>query len=268
MSQATPASEKLAILDLFVGSSILTIVAIRFFLELTGYPQIGGNGLHIAHMLWGGIGMTVAMLYLLLTNVPNKPVISMVGGAGFGFFIDEIGKFVTADNDYFFRPAAFLIYMAILAVWLASRALIVHHYSSEFLSAAIMPEKKYQERLVLLGVLVQTGVWVFTIILSLLSDFELLGVSGVIEKLLALVLAGLIAVNTRGLWDVFHGQRVRGAQLLRLSALVSLAAVYPFMFYRDQFSAIITCLMTIGVVLALSEASLRSIFHPVTRKRG
>ncbi len=39
-------------------------------------PELGGHGLHIAHLLWGG------------------------------FFIDELGKFITQDNDYFFKPAA------------------------------------------------------------------------------------------------------------------------------------------------------------------
>src|SRR5438105_3470241 len=28
---------------------------------LSGYPQVGGHGLHIAHMLWGGLLMVLAI---------------------------------------------------------------------------------------------------------------------------------------------------------------------------------------------------------------
>ena len=35
----------------FAASVTLT----RLFLSLSGYPQIGGGELHVAHMLWGGL---------------------------------------------------------------------------------------------------------------------------------------------------------------------------------------------------------------------
>ena len=31
-----------------------SVILIRLFLELTGYPQVGSSELHIAHVLWGG----------------------------------------------------------------------------------------------------------------------------------------------------------------------------------------------------------------------
>src|SRR5436305_1593218 len=87
-----------------------TVLAIRYYLERTGYPQIGGGGLHIAHMLWGGFFMVVALV-LLLGFIGRRPqrLGSIFGGVGFGLFIDELGKFITRDNDYFFRPTVALI---------------------------------------------------------------------------------------------------------------------------------------------------------------
>ena len=52
------------LLDTFLVSAVATVVIIRIFLEATGYPQLGGGGLHIAHVLWGGLGMLVAIALL------------------------------------------------------------------------------------------------------------------------------------------------------------------------------------------------------------
>lgn len=49
----------------FLVATVTTILAIRFFLYTTGYPQIGGRGLHIAHMLWGGLFMVVALVIFI-----------------------------------------------------------------------------------------------------------------------------------------------------------------------------------------------------------
>ena len=100
------------------GMAVFTILAIRGFLAVTGYPQLGGDSLHIAHMLWGGLFMLASIIILLyLHGHRAKAVGAFIGGIGFGFFIDELGKFITNDNDYFYQPAAMLIYIIFILLW-------------------------------------------------------------------------------------------------------------------------------------------------------
>lgn len=108
----------------FAASVILT----RMFLAATGYPQIGGGGnLHIAHVLWGGLLLFIGgLLPLVLANGWAYVLAAVFNGAGMGLFIDEVGKFITQNNDYFFPAAAPIIYAfflltVMLYVYLRSR---------------------------------------------------------------------------------------------------------------------------------------------------
>jgi hypothetical protein len=127
--------------DLFLVAAVSSVLAIRFGLFLSGYPQIGGAQLHVAHMLWGGLLMLAALI-LLLGFVGRRPrrVAALIGGVGFGAFIDEVGKFVTRDNDYFYRPAVALIYVAFVLVYLAMRTLHRRPATREELLANVLQE--------------------------------------------------------------------------------------------------------------------------------
>lgn len=97
----------LSMLLSFAASVVLT----RIYLQLTGYPQIGGGELHIAHMLWGGLLLFVgALLMLTFANRWVLQLCAILSGLGVGLFIDEVGKFITRNNDYFYPAAAPIIY--------------------------------------------------------------------------------------------------------------------------------------------------------------
>jgi hypothetical protein len=49
--------------------------------------------------------LAVAVFALLSFVGPvARPFAALLGGVGFGLFIDEVGKFVSSDTDYFYRP--------------------------------------------------------------------------------------------------------------------------------------------------------------------
>ncbi len=118
--------------ETFFIAAVTTILCIRTELWLTNYPQLGGHGLHIAHLLWGGLLMVIAIAILLtLLGRRARWPAALIAGVGFGFFIDELGKFITSDNNYFFKPAAGLIYLVFITFFLISRAYQRHRGLTE-----------------------------------------------------------------------------------------------------------------------------------------
>ncbi|MCX5753597.1 MAG: hypothetical protein NTW97_08110, partial [Candidatus Krumholzibacteria bacterium] len=112
------------LVEVFLVSAVVSVLCIRAILSVTGYPQIGGGGFHIAHVLFGGIGMAAALVLMMMSlTEPAIYLAAVIGGLGFGAFIDEIGKFLTSDNDYFYRPAVAVMYMTFVAFYIAARSI-------------------------------------------------------------------------------------------------------------------------------------------------
>jgi hypothetical protein len=94
---------------------VATIGVVRTFLMLTGYPQIGNGTLHIAHVLWGGLILYIAAILPLIYLNPRLHLLGAVlSGVGMGLFLDEVGKFITRQYDYFFPAAAPIMYVFFL----------------------------------------------------------------------------------------------------------------------------------------------------------
>lgn len=121
-----PNLEAPVLLEYFLISAFSSSLIIRFYLTVTGFPQIGAGGLHIAHMLWGGLLMLTSIgLLLSFINSEIKITASVIGGIGFGAFIDELGKFITSDNNYFYQPTIAIIYVIFIFLYF-----VVRHFSS------------------------------------------------------------------------------------------------------------------------------------------
>ncbi len=103
-----------------VGSILVT----RLWFTLTNNPQIAFGKWHIAHVLFGGLAMLAAILLTEIYKGKEAERIAVaLGGIGWGLFIDEVGKYVTMDNDYWFKPAIIIIYVSFVLMFLLYRRL-------------------------------------------------------------------------------------------------------------------------------------------------
>ena len=102
--------------------AIFSLIMVRIYLMLTGYPQIGHGSWHISHALTGGFIMIVGtMISLTMQGRAVKKTAAGVFGFGLGWFIDEIGKYLTKDYNYFFQPAVLIIYIFFVVLFFVYR---------------------------------------------------------------------------------------------------------------------------------------------------
>jgi len=119
-------------LDLFLVCAIASVIANRVFLIITGYPQLGNSTLHISHAIWGAFMMMIAIVASVSFVAPfTRTFAAFLGGCGFGWFIDELGKFITRDVNYFFKPTFAIMYMIFITMYLVFRTLERKRFTSD-----------------------------------------------------------------------------------------------------------------------------------------
>jgi hypothetical protein len=153
-------------LDTFLVCAVAAVLGNRIFLIITGYPQLGNGTLHISHAIWGGMMMMIALVIAIAFLPPfTRSFVAFLGGAGFGWFIDELGKFITRKVNYFFQPTIAIIYMVFVAMYLVFRSLARRRYTAhegvlnalEALKSAAIGELDEEQRRETLHLLEATG---------------------------------------------------------------------------------------------------------------
>jgi len=284
------------LLELLLVMSVATILINRAFLAATRYPRIAFGALHVSHMLWGGLLMLIALVMVFRYWNPSvRRLAAFLSGVGFGLFIDELGKFITKDNDYFYRPTLALIYVILFAMFLSFRILLHRRPLSERETAfndglrrdlgdrddagyeAVRLYGAVRERILggLYAVLTAHGVIPAVMVgyvgASLLQLAALFGLDGPAwlptEEVSGLSLAGaacssaLVAV---GLLRI-RSSLGAAAHWFRRAVLVSISVTQIFLFDRDQLSAVW------GLGANLLIYSCLNVFiarHPGSTERG
>lgn len=103
---------------------VFSVLVTRVYLRVANNPMIGFGQWHFAHVLWGGMLMLIAMILVLaFEGKQMRRYGAALCGIGWGLFIDEIGKYLTLDNNYWFRPAIIFIYISFVVLFLIYRYL-------------------------------------------------------------------------------------------------------------------------------------------------
>jgi len=273
---------------LMIVSFAVAVVGTRWYLGATGYPQIGGGELHVAHMLWGGALLLVAaILPLVLASERALTVAAVLAGAGTGLFIDEVGKFITASNDYFYPLAAPLIYGLLLVLVLlfllvrrrpdAAPAVVRPRPVARW-EAVHLPRRRYR-RLLEAALAILGIAWVLTMVVFIVLDQATLReliAQGVnlpgdrIERptepffylLEALILGASGSLLLLAVVALANRREELGIAVSIIALGIALTAGAIVSLYVEQVSAILSTLVNAGALLAVVHYRSRFLDVP------
>jgi len=228
-----------------------------------------------------------ALVLLTYLNRSMMRLGAVLAGVGFGLFIDEVGKFVTADNDYFFRPALSLIYICFALLFLFTRSVrrtrelndaeakanavledsdgTRNRYVAAKHRAAALLDKRWLSTGVILIFLLQAVAYVVALVLVVifeLSDAEK-ETSPLARQEVPLAIAALVCAVTYSALVVFGlirlvASRIAGVIWLGRATLFNLLLVQPFQFYQQQISALLGLAFNL-VAYAVLRLALRRL---------
>lgn len=262
---------------LVIVSFVVAVVGTRWYLQATGYPQVGGGELHVAHMLWGGLLLVAAALLVLLVAAGwALSVGAVLTGAGTGLFIDEVGKFITVSNDYFYPLAAPLIYGLLLALVLVFVVVRRRPGGAPAISRpgraarweeAHLPRRRYR-RLLVAALLLTGAAWVVSLVVfvavdpATLREFidQVTNVPGdrverpsdpLFYGLEAAILGGSGFLLLAAGIALGFGRDAAGTVLAIVGLVVALTAGAIVSLYVEQISAILSTLVNAGLLFAV-----------------
>lgn len=121
-------------LDTFLVCAASGVVINRAILIVLGYPQVGSRkpgGIHISHSIYGGFAMMIALTFAIAFLGPaTRWLVAIVGGFGFGWYVDELGKYVS-NAGYLFKPALSLIYIVFVLMFLVFNLMASRAYTPD-----------------------------------------------------------------------------------------------------------------------------------------
>ena len=262
--------------------AILGLLGTRLYLEIMGYPQIAKGDWHIAHALAGGLVMTIGMMMnLIFSGEIVKKTAAGVFGLGLGLFIDEIGKYLSKDNNYFFQPAIMLIYIFFIILFLIYKYLEKRELYKGAVGERethwrwenrmwnwirkVTYQKVFRRKIVIYALLVVAvwhvvggigdAVYLFGIVKND-NDITMLSLKSFAEFLVALML-GI------GIYMVSRKKQKRGLKFFRYGLLMNVFLASVFKFYFEQLSAIVGVGFSVAIYYGLErlEKELTEIKH-------